>query len=269
MEELRQELNYSSTKYQAAMPHQIKYLLCEITYIVKILTRHLQDHQLYPSTALNLNPGLKSEAYLIPHRFQTSNNHMADNVTPPASDVSRTKTSSSGVRITEKMNINTTMFFPSGVCFATKTTKQDKTPYLSAISTLQVGQAVTHIDSNGSCLQATIAKVTNFHHIWWSNVPHWNHSKPISPGKYLFPRWTLRYQYVPHQHNYPASPCQHRTKKKPATNIGFYTHCHTPVTTNAYPFSPVDQHLQFQFQPDITGRQHIVDSTTDNIPLLE
>ena len=69
LEEIRQEIKDSATNYQAAMPHPIKYLLRSITALLNILTRNLQDHQYHPSTALDINPYLKSEAELKPHHF--------------------------------------------------------------------------------------------------------------------------------------------------------------------------------------------------------
>ena len=132
MEELRQELKDSSSNYQASVPHPIKYRLHAMTAPLNILARHLKDHQYHPATALNLNPDLKSEADLKPHRFQTSNNCMTDAVPPPTSGGSRTTTSSSYVRFTDKMNMNKTMFPISDFCFTTNTTNQDKTPCISS-----------------------------------------------------------------------------------------------------------------------------------------
>ena len=47
-------------------------------------------------------------------------------------------------------------FFRTDVSFPTQTAKQDKPPSLSDVTTLQVGKAVTHIDSTGTWVPAVI-----------------------------------------------------------------------------------------------------------------
>ena len=108
-----------------------------ITDLLKILARHLHDHQAYPATPLNLNSYLKAEADLKHHRSQTVNNHMTDTVPPLTLGASCTTTFSSGVCITDKMNMNKTMFPPSDFYFMTKKGKQYKTSSLSTVPTLQ------------------------------------------------------------------------------------------------------------------------------------
>ena len=92
----------------------------------KILAGHFQYHQNHPSTALNLNKYIKSEANLKTHRLYTAKNHMADAVHPTTSVGYRTMTYSYGVCITDKMNMHPYTFNPSAVYLATKTSKQDK-----------------------------------------------------------------------------------------------------------------------------------------------
>ena len=78
LEYLKQELNIYAANYKADSPHP-KYLLA-IAATLKTLSAHLQYHQTHYSTALNLNPDIKSEATLKTLRFQKSNNHMDDTI---------------------------------------------------------------------------------------------------------------------------------------------------------------------------------------------
>ena len=75
MEYLKKELNDDSSSYKAAVPHPNKHLLLAISDLLKILTGHLQDHQTHPSTSMNLNTYLNTEADPKPHLFQKANNH--------------------------------------------------------------------------------------------------------------------------------------------------------------------------------------------------
>ena len=84
---------------------------------------------------------------------------MADSVPPPTMGGSLTTTSSSDVYNIDKMNMHPSIFPPNAVYFTTNTTNQDKLPYLFAATTLQVGQAVTHIDSNRTCVPEIITKI--------------------------------------------------------------------------------------------------------------
>ena len=84
---------------------------------------------------------------------------MYDNLPLPDPGGSCTTKSSSDVRITYKLNIHLETFPPTTYSIPTKTTNQYRPPSLSAILTHQVGQVVTHIDSNGTCVTAMIAKV--------------------------------------------------------------------------------------------------------------
>ena len=52
--------------------------------------------------------------------------------------------------------------------------------------------------------------------------------------------------------------------RKPAETIGFGPPCNTPTTTTVVHASPVEQHLQRQFQPSITGSQRISDNMTSD-----
>ena len=84
---------------------------------------------------------------------------MDDIVLPPNPGGSRTTTFSSDVHIIENINTHPTNLPPTAVSFTTQTAKQDKTPSLSPVPTIQVGQDITHIDSNGTRFPATITKV--------------------------------------------------------------------------------------------------------------
>ena len=126
---------------------------------LKISTFHLQDNQTRSSTALNLNPYLKAEAAIKNHRFQKSKNHLADVLPPPTPGNSCITISSSDVRISEKLNMNLTNLPPTAVFFPTKTPNQDKPSSISTITTLQVGQSINHVESNGTRFPAIITKV--------------------------------------------------------------------------------------------------------------
>ena len=69
LEELKQELIYAAANYKVTLPHPKKYHMLVIDALIKIFSRHLWDHQSYPSTSLNLNPYLKYEATLKPHNL--------------------------------------------------------------------------------------------------------------------------------------------------------------------------------------------------------
>ena len=109
--------------------------------------------------AMNINSALKSEATIQTHRFQKANNHLADVVPPPTSCGYRTTTSSYGVHIEDKMNMNQENFPPNTVPFPTQKANQDKPPSLYTVPNLQVGQSVTHVDSNGTRVPEIITKV--------------------------------------------------------------------------------------------------------------
>ena len=81
MEDLNQELINTAKKYKAAVTH-LKNLLLAIDDPLNILTGHLQDHQTYSSTALNINPYLKPESTIKTHHFHKANNHMDEYVPP-------------------------------------------------------------------------------------------------------------------------------------------------------------------------------------------
>ena len=85
---------------------------------------------------------------------------MTDNVYPPTLCGFPTTTSSSDVCIKDKINICPDIFTTSDVCFTAKADKQDMSPSLYTVPTLQFGQSVTHIYSNGSRFQEIITKVT-------------------------------------------------------------------------------------------------------------
>ena len=75
---------------------------------------------------------------------------MVDAVPAPTIAGSRTTTSSSDIRITDKMNMHPTHFTPTDVSSPTQEANQDKPPSRSDVPTIQVGQDVTHIESNGT-----------------------------------------------------------------------------------------------------------------------
>ena len=58
------------------MPNPNKFFLHEITTPLKTVTSHLQDHQFYSETAMNINPDLNSEYASKPNRFQNINNYI-------------------------------------------------------------------------------------------------------------------------------------------------------------------------------------------------
>ena len=149
MKEPRKEIKDAAANYKVTVSRPIKYLMLLIDTPLKILTGHLQEHSPHTSTTLNLNKYLKSEATLKPYRFQISKNHMTDTVPPPNLGGSHNTTSYSGFHSIDKMNMHMNMFTPSAVCFMIKTSKQYKLHSISSVPTLQVGEAVTHIDFNG------------------------------------------------------------------------------------------------------------------------
>ena len=86
-----------------------------------------------------------------------------DDVVPlPTPGGSHTMASSYDVRTIDKMNIHPINYAPTSVSYPTKTVKQYKPPSLSTVLTLQLGQAVTHIKSNGTRFLAIITKVIIF-----------------------------------------------------------------------------------------------------------
>ena len=85
---------------------------------------------------------------------------MADVVPPPTPGDYLTTKPSSDVRITDKINMHPTNFPPTAVSLPTQTSKQYKPLSLSSVTTLQVGKAVTYIDSNGTQVPEIITKVT-------------------------------------------------------------------------------------------------------------
>ena len=84
------------------------------------------------------------------HRLYKANNHMSDAVPPPTPGGYRNMASSYDVCVTDNMNLHQLIFPPTAVSFPNNTNKQDKATSLSAVPNLQVGQSVTHIDSNGT-----------------------------------------------------------------------------------------------------------------------
>ena len=84
---------------------------------------------------------------------------MSGAIFPLTPGVSCTKTSSYDDHITDKINMHPEIFPPTAICIATNTTNQDKSPSLSDIPDLQVGQDVTYIDSNGTRAPKIITKV--------------------------------------------------------------------------------------------------------------
>ena len=112
--------------------------------------------------ALNINSYIKAEAAIKTHRFQKSKNYMVDDVPPTILGGYLTKTSSYDACITDKLNMHPALFSPTDVSFPTNTANQDKPPPLSYVPTLQVGQAVTHIDTIGTGVPAIITKVIIF-----------------------------------------------------------------------------------------------------------
>ena len=156
---IKQELNDYAANYKSEVLHPNKHLMLAIAAPLKILTRHLQDHHNNPSKYLNINLDIKYEATLKPQRFRMSKNHMSDDVPPPTLGGSCTIIPPSDVCITDKMKIHPYIFTPSTACFTTNTAKQDKTPSLSAIPILKVGQYAIHIDSNATHVPVNITKV--------------------------------------------------------------------------------------------------------------
>ena len=65
-----------NSNYQSAVLKPIKFLLHVNTTPLKIITRHLQNHQSHPVTAINLNPDLNAEADPKPHSFQKDKNYI-------------------------------------------------------------------------------------------------------------------------------------------------------------------------------------------------
>ena len=159
LEDLRQYIINAAATYKATVTDPNQAPLIAINVHLKILTVHLQDHNTHSSTALDLNPALKYDATIKTHHYQKANNHLADTISPPTLGGSRTTTSSSDVCITDNMSMHTKNYPPTAVSFTTQTPKQDKPPYLYPITTIQVGQSVTNIDSNGSWVPAIITKV--------------------------------------------------------------------------------------------------------------
>ena len=138
---------------------------------------------------------------------------------------------------------------------------------ISDVPTLQVGQAVTRIDSNGTRVPAIISKVI----IWFIS------------GDPVYPIESTSNQYHQAKIDYLRKPSDpekffinstirplntNTTPKTPAETIGFGTHLHTPSTTTAYPAYPVDQHLQQRCQPAVTGYKIIAENTTHDTPIL-
>ena len=75
-------------------------------------------------------------------------NNITDAVPPPNPGDSITMSSSSDIRIKEKINMHLAIFTPSAVYFTTNTDKQETLTTTSPVPTPQAGQSVTHIDSN-------------------------------------------------------------------------------------------------------------------------
>ena len=75
---------------------------------------------------------------------------MTDIVPPTNPGGPCTITFSSGVCITDKRTMNLNNPPPAVVSITTQKVNQDKPPSLYPVTTLQVGQAVTHVDSNGT-----------------------------------------------------------------------------------------------------------------------
>ena len=93
LSETRKELKVMTSTYQATMPHTRKYLLRAITTIIKLLTIHLQDHPLLPTTHMNhLEPYECNTTTAATHRDSTNN-------TPPPPRLIISKSSSSVPRI--------------------------------------------------------------------------------------------------------------------------------------------------------------------------
>ena len=112
--------------------------------------------------ALNINSYIKAEAAIKTHRFQKSKNYMVDDVPPTILGGYLTKTSSYDACITDKLNMHQDIYLQTSVYFPNKILNQYKPPSLSEIPTLQVGQYVTHIDSNWTQVLSIITKVMIF-----------------------------------------------------------------------------------------------------------
>ena len=69
-----------------------------------------------------------------------------DDIVPPTTPGGYCTTKSScDICITDKMNRHPANIPPTAVSFTTHTVKKDETPYISAVPTLKVVQAVTYI----------------------------------------------------------------------------------------------------------------------------
>ena len=84
---------------------------------------------------------------------------MTDDIPPTTLSGSHTTTSSSDVRITDKLNMHLNTPTPTAVSFHNNTVNQDRPPSLSDVPTLQIWKAVTHADSNGTRVPTIIKKV--------------------------------------------------------------------------------------------------------------
>ena len=87
---------------------------------------------------------------------------MVDTVPPTTPGTYCTTTSSHDACITEKLNMHPEIYLSTSVSFPTNIVNKYKPPSLSEIPTLQVGQYVTHIDSNLTRLPSIITKVMIF-----------------------------------------------------------------------------------------------------------
>ena len=157
-------------------------------------------------------------------------------------------------------------FFPNAVPVPTKTVKQDKPPSLSAVSTLQVQQYVTHIDSNRNQFLSLITKVMSWS---FSGDPMYlvevslKQTQQANIYSFRKPSNTEIFSSTaPFGLYIPTHP------KKTATNNDFGTNWHTPGNTTVYPASHVYQRLQQQFQQAVTGHQILANNTIADTPLL-
>ena len=158
---------------------------------------------------------------------------MADTVPPPTSGVYCSTTCSYDIHIRDKMNMRPEIFPPNDVSFPTNTINQNNPSYLSAVPTLQVRQAVTHIYSNGTRVPKITTKVVIFSisgDPMYLNTGTANQCHQVKIDSLREPSYPKFF----HQQHYLASPYQH-TPKNTATTIGFGYHCHTPETTNFAP----------------------------------
>ena len=121
-------------------------------------------------------------------------------------------------------------FSPADVYFPTQTVKQDKIPYISPLPTLQVGRAVTHVDSDGNWVTATITNVmictiSGDPMYLLEGSPNQTHQANIDS---IREPWNTEMFFINITVWYLHTSTAPNT---PLITIYFRTHCHTPSTT--------------------------------------